>query len=170
MLILASALAGVLAIQPCPACRKRPHPSSAQASLGPSLLQERALRRRVIRLARIKMFERREAMLFSFLAQAHTEEPVLDDPRVVDVGAGILVGPTTITLDFLGSPIVRAQVRNTSAARASPLLTVSMRGQAGGILRASTVMEPLEPGGSRVIELLSPSRGRPASVTWSAMR
>lgn len=150
--------------------RKPPHPAAAvSASLGPSVMQERALRRRVVRLARIKMLERRQAMLFAFLAKTHTQTPLFEDPSIVAVGAGILIGPTTITLDFLGSPIVRARVHNASAARASPLLTVRMRSEDGQDMRVSTVLEPLEPGASRTIELLSPWRGRPVSITWSAM-
>ena len=73
--------------------------------------------RRRVRLARIKMFERRQAMLFEFLAKTHTESLLFEDTTVSDIGGGIVIGPTSVTLDFLGSPIVRTTVRNTSKTR-----------------------------------------------------
>jgi hypothetical protein len=80
-----------------------------------------------------------------------------------------VIGPTSVTLDFLGSPIVRTTVRNTSKARVSPVLTVHLRTQSGDELRASTALDALEPGASRTIDILSPSRGHPVSATWSAI-
>jgi len=170
MFIVALVAAGALAAQPPAIYRKKPHrpPPPAAFSIGPSVAQERALRRRVIRLARIKMLERRQAMLFAFLAKSHTETPLFADASAVDVGGGVLVGPTTVTLDFLGSPIIRATVRNASKAQVSRVLTARLRTSDGEVLRVSVALEPLEPGASRRIELLSPSRGRPSSVTWSA--
>lgn len=139
------------------------------SSVGPSIVQERALRRRVVRLARIKMLERRQAMLFDFLAKAHTETPLFVDRSSTAVGGGIIVGPTTVTIDLFGSPMIRASVRNIGTTRASPLLTVSLRTGDGVVMRASTLVERLEPGATRQIELLCPMRGRPSALTWSVM-
>ena len=168
MFMLAFAAAALLAAQPAPAYKRKMHrPPAVGSAAEPSVLQERWLRRRVVRLARIKMLERREAVLFDFLARAHTETPLFVDPHVAAAGAGISIGPTTVTLDFLGSPIVRATVRNTSASRAAPLLTVTLRAADGTTSRASVLVETLDAGAARTVELLSPTRGRPTSLSWS---
>jgi len=150
--------------------RKRPHPSTPVLSAaGPSVAQERALRRRVVRLARIKMLERRQAMLFEFLAKSHTETPLFADGIEHDVGHGLFVGPTIVTLDFLGSPIVRATVRNGSSARAAPLLTAHLRTSDGAEFAVSAAVESIAPGETRHIDLECPTFASPVSVTWSAM-
>jgi hypothetical protein len=170
MFVIALLAAGVLAAQPPAIYRKKPHrpPAAAAFAAGPSVAQERALRRRVIRLARIKMLERRQAMLLAFLAKSHTETPLFENASAVDVGGGVLVGPTTVTLDFLGSPIIRAEVRNASKAQVSPVLTARLRTSDGQLLRVSVAIEALEPGATHRVELLSPSRGRPTALTWTS--
>jgi hypothetical protein len=168
------AVAAVLAAYPHPHYkRKTKHhhaPPAVVSSLGPSVMQERALRRRVVRMARIKMLERREAMLFDFLAKAHTETPLFEDRAIASLGGGIVVGPTSVTVDFLGSPIVRAVVRNTTASPVSPLLTVTLRDATGALTRASFAIERLAPGASEKIEVLSPSHASPVSLTWTLQR
>lgn len=152
--------------------RKKPHPFPPVATLtatGPSVLQERALRRRVVRLARIKMLERREAMLFAFLAKSHAETPLFTDALECGVGGGVFVGPTIVTLDFLGSAVVRVTVRNASRARVSPLLTAHLRTADGAEFAVSASVESLEPGASRTIDIASPTFATPVSLTWSAM-
>jgi hypothetical protein len=152
--------------------RKRPHPPAPPPILtaaGPSVAQERALRRRVVRLARIKMLERRQAMLFEFLAKSHTERPLFADGVEHDVGYGLFVGPTIVTLDFLGSPIVRATVRNASNARAAPLLTAHLRTADGAEFAVSAAVESIAPGETRHVDMESPTFATPVSVTWSAM-
>jgi hypothetical protein len=151
--------------------RKKPHPATLAplTAIGPSTLQERALRRRVVRLARIKMLERRQAMLLAFLAKSHAQTPLFADEAQHDVGGGVLVGPTTVTLDFLGSVIVRTTVRNGSPTRASPLLTVHLRTADGAAFAVSIAVEWLEPGASRQIDVASPTFARPVSLTWSAI-
>ena len=152
--------------------RKRPHPSAPLPILtaaGPSVAQERALRRRVVRLARIKMLERRQAMLFEFLAKSHTETPLFADGVEHDVGHGLFVGPTIVTLDFLGSPIVRATVRNASSARAAPLLTAHLRTVDGAEFAVSSAVESIAHGETRHIDIESPTLAAPVSVIWSAM-
>jgi hypothetical protein len=152
--------------------RKKPHtpaPASALTAIGPSVMQERALRRRVVRLARIKMLERRQAMLLEFLAKSHAQTPLFADDVEHDVGGGIFVGPTMVTLDFLGSAVVRVRVRNASHVRASPLLTAHLRTADGTEFAVSAAVEPLEPGASRQIDVASPTLAAPVSLTWSAM-
>jgi hypothetical protein len=133
------------------------------------VLQERALRRRVVRLARIKMLERREAMLFAFLAKSHAEAPLFADTAERDVGSGVFVGPTIVTLDFLGSAVIRVTVRNASGVRASPLLTAHLRTADGTEFGVSAAVESLAPGVSRTIDVASPTFDVPVSLTWSAM-
>ena len=142
--------------------------SATRATLGPTIAQERALRRRLVRLARIKMFERREAMLFEFLAKAHAEATLFEDRSATDLGAGVVVGPTAVTSDFLGYPIVRARVRNDSSLRVTPLLTVHLSGP-DGEATASIDVGLLEPGTSREIELASPTKTAPTSLRWTMM-
>jgi hypothetical protein len=173
-MLIEIAVATVLAASPHPHYkRKTKHhhpPPAVLSSVGPSVMQERALRRRVVRMARIKMFERREAMLFDFLAKAHTETPLFEDSAIATLGGGILVGPTSVTVDFLGSPIVRATVRNTTSSPVSPLLTVTMCDATGTLARASVAIERLAPGASKKIEVLSPARASPVSLTWTLQR
>lgn len=153
--------------------RKKPHPPIAPVATlvatGPSVMQERALRRRVVRLARIKMLERREAMLFAFLAKSHAETPLFADGVEHDLGGGVFVGPTIVTLDFLGSVIVRVTVRNASSVRAAPLLTAHLRTADGAEFAVSAAVESLEPGASRHIDVASPTFAKPVALTWSAM-
>ena len=129
---------------------------------------ERALRRRVVRLARIKMLERRERELREFLANTHSESPLIEDHSVSDAGAGLLVGPTIVTRDFLGYALVRAIVRNASASRRLPLLIVHLN-TAAGVHDAAVALAALESGDSRRIELIVPTRAAPTGVHWSAM-
>ena len=129
---------------------------------------ERALRRRVVRLARIKMLERRERELRKFLANSHSESPLFEDDSVSDAGAGLLVGPTIVTRDFLGDAMVRAIVRNASASRRMPLLIVHLN-TAAGVHAAALALAALDVGESRRIELIVPTRATPTGVHWSAM-
>jgi len=154
--------------------KKRHHAAGlyngARPAKDPGIIQERALRRRTVRLARIVYFERREAQLIAFLTKTRTETLLFTDPAVVDAGGGIAVGPTTISIDFLGSAVVRARVRNGSAATATMLLTVTLRAADGGTARASTVLPALRPGQTRPVELTSPQAIAPTSAIWSAQR
>ncbi|MBV8171417.1 MAG: hypothetical protein JO219_05745 [Candidatus Eremiobacteraeota bacterium] len=172
-MLIEIAVATALAVHTHPLyIRKKHHhpPPAVLSAAGPSVMQERALRRRVVRLARIKMYERRETMLFEFLAKARTETPLLEDASVSSVGGGIVIGPTSVTVDFLGSPIVRSTVRNTGALPVSPLLVVTLRDAAGTLTRASIAIERLDAGASRKIELLSPARASPVSLHWQLQR
>lgn len=152
--------------------KKKHHALSggARPAKDPGVIQERALRRRTVRLARIVYFERREAQLIAFLTKTRTETPLFTDPAVVDAGGGIAIGPTTISIDFLGSAVVRARVRNGSNATATMLLTVTLQAADGRTARASTVLPALHPGQTRPVELTSPQAVAPVSAIWSATR
>jgi len=145
----------------------RPHADPTYAPIGPSTWAERALRRRVVRLARIKWLERRERELREFLAGVHSESPLFEQRTLRDLGDGLLVGPTIVTRDFLGAALVRAIVRNTSTATHAPLLTVHLITPSGE-RDATVALEPIAPGMSRRVELLVVTRAAPIGVRWSA--
>ncbi len=140
----------------------------ARSTKDPGVIAERALRRRLVRLARIAYFERREAQLTAFLTKTRTESPVFDDPAIANAGAGVSIGPTAITADFLGSAVVRARARNGSSAPVTLLVTVTLRAADGRTARASTVVRSLAPGESRSFELTSPQAIVPVAAAWSA--
>jgi hypothetical protein len=121
---------------------------------------------RTVRAARVALLALRREMLHDFLVEAGTEHPAFFDARVTHVAAGIDIGPTTVSIDFLGAPIVRARVRNRSDRSTSQLVTVRVRNRHGRIMEASTWVERLEPGGSREIELLCPESLTPMGVEW----
>jgi hypothetical protein len=134
----------------------------------PGVVAERALRRRTVRLARIAYFERREAQLTAFLLKTHTETPAFDDASVAGVGSGVTVGPTAVTVDFLGSATIRTRVRNGTTGPTSILITATLRAGDGTTARASTIVTGLAPLESRKVELACPQRMTPFSITWSA--
>ena len=150
-----------------PSARSHATPEPAYAPIGPSTAVERALRRRIVRMARIKMLARRERELREFLANARSEVPLFEDGSVTDVGLGVLVGPTIVTRDFLGEAMVRAVVRNTSAVRRAPLLTVHVA-TSSEERDATVALDGIAPGESRRIELIVPTRAAPLGAHWSA--
>jgi hypothetical protein len=109
----------------------------------------------------------RAALLHDFLVRAGTEAPSFRDPRIVDDPSGIRIGPTSVDVDFLGAPIVRAVVRNGSHRSIDVLVSASVRDAHGNRVRASTWIERLEPGASRTAELFCPAPLAPASVEWT---
>ncbi len=158
--------------------RRKKHRAAAVALAGladprrqadPTRQAERLLRRRVVRLARIAMLERKEASLGQLLTDAATERSLLVDNRVVSVFDGVLVGPTEATVDFIGSPLIRARVKNTSPRSISVLLTAAIRGGEGPEATASLAVERLAPGEARPVELLCPAALTPTSIAWSAV-
>ena len=160
----ALAMLGLAFVSPA---RSQPTPQPIYAPIGPSTATERALRRRIIRMARIKMLERRERELREFLANAHSESPLFEDRSVADVDTGVLIGPTIVTRDFLGAIMVRAIVRNRSATPRMPLLTVHLD-TSQGERDATIALRGIAPGESRRIELIVPTRAAPSGVRWSA--
>ena len=110
----------------------------------------------------------RRELLHDFLVETRTETAAFVDARIVHVAGSIDVGPATVDVDFIGSPIVRARVRNVSRQRVDVLLSATLRDKRGRHVSATTRVGPLEAGASRAIELLSPASLVPASVEWTA--
>ncbi|MBC5825881.1 MAG: hypothetical protein GIX02_13885 [Candidatus Eremiobacteraeota bacterium] len=153
--------------------RKKRKPACGQpeaSSPDSSRQEERLLRRRVVRLARIAMLERREALLSEFLVGASTERQVMRDDRRHALAEGIEFDDVSVTLDFVGSPIIRARVTNTSPDHVSYVVTAVIATSDGPKATASLAIERLAPHESRRIELLCPAALVPSSIEWSAAR
>ena len=131
-----------------------------------TLASERVLRRRVVRLALIAQLTRRESELEDFLASAETETPLMRMGKAV-LSPGVEIGPTSITSDFLGSPIVRATVRNRSAALLSGVLTAHIADAGGKEIALSYAVEAVAPGASQAVELLCSAPLMPISLRWT---
>lgn len=154
-MILAAAAALALALNPTFRPRKR---------------RQRAAVRRVVKKKPSEpttLLALRSALLHDFLVRVGTEAPSFRDTRIVDDASGIRIGPTTVDVDFLGAPIVRAVVRNGSNRSIDVLVSASVRDAHGNGVRASTWIERLEPGASRNAELFCPAPLAPASVEWT---
>ena len=121
---------------------------------------------RVARLERLALLVRREAMLRDFLIKARTESPTFTDDRLYKLDPGIEIDETRVATDFIGSPIIRARVRNRTASRQALLIEADIRSSNGTHSRAGAAMT-LEPGETRTVELLCPQRIAPASLIWS---
>jgi hypothetical protein len=109
----------------------------------------------------------RHALLHDFLVEAGSERPAFVDSRVVDGGAGLRIGPASVDIDFLGAPIVRARVTNSTNRDIDALVVVTVRDGRGGSARASTWIERLPPRGERQVELWCPTGILPESLRWS---
>ena len=109
----------------------------------------------------------RHELLRDFLVESGSEQPAFTDTRVLDPGEGIRIGPASVDTDFLGSPIVRARVVNSSSRSVDVLVTATVRDARGTSARVATWVEGLAPGSARSIELACPAKLTPISVTWS---
>ncbi len=137
------------------------HPHRARQQ-NPTTLQSR-----VAKMTRLAILMRREAMLHDYLIRATTETPVFRDDASYHLDPGIIVRATRVTVDFIGSPIVRARISNLSALPQSVLLQALLASIDGAT--AQTAVEVfLQPGETRTIEMLCPARIVPASLTWSS--
>lgn len=108
----------------------------------------------------------RREMLHDFLVETGTEAPAFRDARIVKAG-GLRIGPTIVSLDFLGAPIVRARVRNASATAQDALLSARVRDAHGRTAQASTWIERLAAGESRTVEIFCPASLTPTAVDWT---
>jgi hypothetical protein len=106
-------------------------------------------------------------MLHDFLVEVGTEAPAFADRRIITLSIGVLIGPTSGDVDFLGSPIIRARVRNISGHRLDFLVTAWIRDGRGKTASMSIFVDDLPPDAARVIELLSPAPLHPAAIDWS---
>jgi len=110
----------------------------------------------------------RGEMLHDFLVRAGTQSPAFTESRTIDAADGVRIGPASVDVDFLGSPIVRATVRNSSQRTIDLLVSVTLHDAHGRTAQASTYIEHIDPGTTRAIELFSPFALTPSSLTWSA--
>ena len=108
----------------------------------------------------------RHALLHDFLVETGSERPAFVDSRVVDAGA-LRIGPTTVDVDFLGAPIVRARITNPGDRDIDALVVVTVEGAHGDSARASAWIERLGPRAERPIELDCPNELSPIGVRWS---
>jgi len=109
----------------------------------------------------------RHELLHDFLVETRSEKPAFVDERIIDAGAGLHFGPTSVDVDFLGAPIVRAHVVNDGDQIVDALVVVTVEGANGVSARASTWVERLVPHAARAIELFCPTALQPVSVHWS---
>jgi len=123
------------------------------------------------RAAQIKLtlLARREALLHNFLVAATTERPLLHDATIHKVTPGIEVSSAAVTLDFIGNPVIRARVRSLLSAPQTALVIAEITDARGARARAGAAVL-LQPGETRIVELLCPDRIVPASLSWSAMQ
>jgi hypothetical protein len=128
-----------------------------------------ALRSRVARMTKLALLARREALLHDFLVAATTERPLFRDSAIHKVAPGIELSSTAVTLDFIGNPVIRARVKNLLSTPQSALLIAEITDARGTRARAGAAVL-LQPGETRIIELLCPDRLVPTSLTWSAMQ
>jgi len=110
----------------------------------------------------------RHELLRDFLVEARSERPAFVDARTVAADGGLRIGPTSVDVDFLGAPIVRARVVNESDRTVDALVVVAIEDPHGVTARASTWIERLAPHADRAVELFCPNALEPASVSWSA--
>ena len=127
------------------------------------------LRARIVRLTNLALLVRREALLRDFLVAARTERPLFSDPSIHKVAAGIEVSSTDVTLDFIGNPVIRARVTSVETSSQTMLLIVEIT-DAHGIRARAGIAVSLQPGETRVVELLCPQRLVPTSLSWSIMQ
>jgi len=123
---------------------------------------------RLARMTRVAILLRREALLHDFLVAATTERPLFHDATIHKVSAGIEISSTAVTLDFIGNPVIRARVRNLLSAPQTALLIAEITDARGMRVRAGAAVL-LQPGETRIVELLCPERLVPASLSWSTM-
>jgi hypothetical protein len=112
----------------------------------------------------------RHELLHDFLVETRSERPAFVDERIVDAGGGLHIGPTTVDIDFLGAPIVRANVANDGEDAVDALIVVTLEGSNGVLARASTWVERIAPHADRAIELFCPTALQPVWVHWSVTR
>ncbi|HLJ84373.1 MAG TPA: hypothetical protein VKT51_09405 [Candidatus Eremiobacteraceae bacterium] len=158
-LIAAAALSALLHARP----KRKRHPAAPRST---PIATERVIRRRVVRLAVIAALTRREAALEDFLALTETETPLVRLDTAMNL-SDIEVGPSSIILDFLGSPIVHARVRNQSHQPFTGLLIAHVEDAAGRNVDLAYAVDSIAPGESRSIEMLCPAQFQPAALRWT---
>lgn len=128
---------------------------------------ETAAQRRIARMLRLAQLEQRERRLHDFVVRARTETPSFFDAQTQPLASGLEVGPTLVTRDFLGSPIIRAQVHNSLHRAIVVVLQAHIAADHGRIADAAIAVS-LGANERRSVELLCPSALTPATLRWTA--
>ncbi len=127
---------------------------------------ERVVRRRIVQLAVIAQLTRRETELEDFLALTKTETPLVRVDKTTMLG-DVEIGPSTVSVDFLGSPIVRASIRNHSRLQFAGILTAHLSYGVGKEIEVSYALDALAPGETRAFEILYPAAISPTNLRWT---
>jgi len=169
MMMLFAPVAAALLSVPAPHVGHAKHRHALYARMHPQrggIRDEAALQRRVVRETRLALLVRREALLHDFLMNARTESPVFHDDTTYRLDRGIQIDSTRVSLDFIGSAIIRARITNLAATRRAVLLEADVASAQGARGRAAEALT-LQPGETRTVELLCPENISPASLIWS---
>lgn len=118
----------------------------------------------MLRLARL---EQRERDLHDFLVRVRTETRALIDDEVHTLDVGLQIGPAVVTRDFLGNPIIRAQIKNVQPHAIFALIEAQIRSNDGHTASAAVALS-LAAGDNRIIELACPNGILPSALTWTA--
>jgi len=148
---------------------RRPRPRRHSSLLRPKNSSRSVLtvRHRIARLSSLARLEQRERQLRDFIIAARTETPSFADDEAHALAIGLSIGPTIVTRDFLGSPVIRARVRNTRPNAIFAVLEANITSVDGRSVRAASAVS-LQPHESRTVELLCPAALVPATLVWSA--
>ncbi len=117
-------------------------------------------------MTKLALLVRREALLHDFLVAASTETPLLRDDATHRLSVGIEISKTSVTLDLLGSPIVRARVTSRAASTQTVVLVADLVDAHGAHGRSAAALA-LRPAETRIVELLCPAKLSPISLIWS---
>lgn len=160
--LVAPAVAVALAVLPADPCR------GFRLPLGVHDSRRRLAGRQRPACLRFELMRRRQAWLHDFLIRARTETPEFRDARTYQLDVGVSLGPVVVTRDFVGSPIIRATLRNLTDEDTQFLLEAVV-GSAGDASSGASAAVHLYPYEVRVIELLCPKSMIPHSLTWRTM-
>lgn len=158
MMVLVTMLVGA-ALHFTPVRHRHPRVATTKAKAAMKVLRER----------RQAMLALRAQILHRYLIEVATERPVFQDGRSIDAGHSLGIGPTSVDVDFLGSPIVRTRVSNRSSGIVDVLVTVFLAASDGNAAAASVVVEHLRPGEARLIELACPAAMTPHTLRWQVL-
>lgn len=142
------------------------HFCAKSSAKDPTITEERMLRRRVVRMARIAYFEREQTLLSEFIARAATEQTLFRDDRRLRFGQ-IEIGPVVVTRDFLGSPVLRVRIHNERPTPLGILMTARLNAAGGQTCEATTAVGLRADGAAQTVELSCAQATNPISVEWT---
>ncbi len=119
-------------------------------------------------MAQLAALVRREALLRDFLIGARTERPLFRDDAVHRLAPDVEISATSVSVDFLGSAIIRARVRSLGNTPQVFTLIARIANREGAVASASAAVM-LDAGAARSVELLCPRGVSPVSLEWSSV-